>query len=48
MRLVDVPKVTPRLAPDLGQHSIEVLQELAFSAAEIAELKSSGAVVAKS
>ncbi len=48
MRLIDVPKVSPRLAPELGQHSVDVLQELDFSAAEIAELKSSGAVVAAS
>ncbi|RFP15817.1 MULTISPECIES: CaiB/BaiF CoA-transferase family protein [unclassified Duganella] len=46
MQLLDVPKVRPRLAPELGQHSVDVLQELEFSAAEIAELKSSGAVVA--
>src|SRR5471032_1993144 len=48
MQLIDVPKVAPRLAPGLGQHSVNVLEELAYSAAEIAELKASGAVVAAS
>jgi crotonobetainyl-CoA:carnitine CoA-transferase CaiB-like acyl-CoA transferase len=48
MRLVGVQKVSPRLAPELGQHSVNVLQELDFSAIEIAALTAAGAVVAAS
>lgn len=44
MSLADVQKVPPRLAPALGQHSVDVLRELAFSAAEIEALTAAGAV----
>jgi formyl-CoA transferase len=37
-------KVQPHLAPELGQHSEEILQEHGFAAAEIESLRSSGAV----
>jgi formyl-CoA transferase len=48
MQVSGVAKVAPRLAPELGQHSIGVLRELAFSDAEIAELRTAGAVAAPS
>jgi crotonobetainyl-CoA:carnitine CoA-transferase CaiB-like acyl-CoA transferase len=37
-------KVLPRPAPDLGQHTIEVLTELGFDAAAIDELRADGAI----
>jgi crotonobetainyl-CoA:carnitine CoA-transferase CaiB-like acyl-CoA transferase len=37
-----ISKVPAKRAPDLGQHNEEVLQGLGFSAAEIADLSSSG------
>jgi formyl-CoA transferase len=39
-----VSKVAAKRAPDLGQHNEEVLQELGFSATEIADFRSSGTV----
>lgn len=44
MQVTGVAKVAPRLAPELGQHSVDVLRELAFNDAEIAELRACGAV----
>jgi formyl-CoA transferase len=41
---VDSPKVPPRLAPELGQHSTDVLTDMAYSPEEIADLLASGAV----
>jgi len=38
IQLADVPKVKPRPAPALGQHSAEILHELGFSGAEVAAL----------
>ncbi|MCS3496161.1 formyl-CoA transferase [Bradyrhizobium japonicum] len=38
------PKVAPRVAPDLGEHTDEVLEELGFDAAQIDELRAAGAV----
>ena len=38
------PKVAPRMAPELGQHTVEVLGELGFDAAEIDELRARGAI----
>jgi crotonobetainyl-CoA:carnitine CoA-transferase CaiB-like acyl-CoA transferase len=46
MRLADVPKVPPRRAPALGQHSVEVLAELAFTDTEIADFAAAGVVAA--
>ena len=40
----DVAKVAPRLAPGLGEHNDQVLQELGFNAAQIDGLHTSGAV----
>lgn len=37
-------KVGPRKAPDLGEHSEEILAELGYSAARIAELKAEGVI----
>ncbi|NKC10990.1 MAG: CoA transferase [Gammaproteobacteria bacterium] len=42
--LRDGPKVAPRLAPALGEHTDEVLLEAGFSAAAIAALRRSGAI----
>jgi len=51
LRTVDSPvalagcdKVQPRPAPELGQHSDEILVELGYAAEEIAALRASGAV----
>lgn len=38
------PQVPPRRAPDVGEHSSEILRDAGYSAAEIAALKHSGAV----
>ncbi|HTA92207.1 MAG TPA: CoA transferase [Polyangiaceae bacterium] len=38
------PKVPPRLAPDLGQHSEEVLAELGYDIAQINALRAAGVV----
>ena len=38
------PQVPPRRAPEIGEHSSEVLRDAGYSAAEIAALKHSGAV----
>jgi formyl-CoA transferase len=38
------PKVAARLAPDLGQHSEEVLAELGYDKAQVRELRAAGAV----
>jgi formyl-CoA transferase len=37
-------KVSPSRAPDLGEHSAEVLSELGFSAAEVKEMFAGGTV----
>ncbi|MCC8952737.1 CoA transferase [Bradyrhizobium sp. Pear77] len=38
------PKVAPRTAPALGEHTDEVLEELGFDAAQIDELRAAGAI----
>jgi len=38
------PKVAPRVAPGLGEHSEQVLQEIGFRSDEIDVLRTSGAV----
>ena len=40
------PKVAPRVAPALGQHNEQVLQELGFDSAQIDGLRTSGAIPA--
>ncbi|MBW8706449.1 E-cinnamoyl-CoA:R-phenyllactate CoA transferase [Streptomyces sp. MBT84] len=44
INLRGVPKVAAKRAPDLGEHNDEVLAELGFSPAEIAELRTQGAI----
>ena len=38
------PKVAPRVAPGLGEHTDQVLQELGFDASQIDDLRASGAI----
>jgi len=40
----EAPKIAPKSAPELGEHTDEVLQELGFDAEQIANLRSVGAV----
>ncbi|HKC14337.1 MAG TPA: CoA transferase [Vicinamibacteria bacterium] len=40
----DSPKVPPRVAPGLGEHTDQVLDELGFDPSEIAGLRASGAI----
>ena len=44
LKVHNVPKVTARRAPDLGEHNDEVLNELGFGVDEIDSLRSSGAI----
>jgi crotonobetainyl-CoA:carnitine CoA-transferase CaiB-like acyl-CoA transferase len=44
LRLTDTPRPLPRHAPKLGEHTDTVLAELGFTGAEIAELRSAGAI----
>jgi formyl-CoA transferase len=40
----DVTKVPAKRAPELGEHNVEILRELGFSATEIDSLRATGAV----
>jgi len=40
-----VEKVPPRMPPELGEHSVEVLREAGYDDAEIDELLASGVVM---
>jgi crotonobetainyl-CoA:carnitine CoA-transferase CaiB-like acyl-CoA transferase len=44
IRLADEPKVTPRMAPNIGEHTRAILDELGLSAAQIERMAKSGAV----
>ena len=44
VKVQEEQKVQPRPAPDLGQHTIEVLTELGFDAAAIDDLRAGGAI----
>jgi crotonobetainyl-CoA:carnitine CoA-transferase CaiB-like acyl-CoA transferase len=43
--LEGVDKVPPRMAPELGEHSLEILREVGYGDAEIDELLASRVVV---
>ena len=38
------PKVSPHVAPELGEHTVEILQELGFDAAQVDELLARGVI----
>jgi len=40
----DLPKVGPKRAPDLGEHSEEILAELGYTAEDIARLQANGVI----
>jgi formyl-CoA transferase len=40
----EAPKVAPRVAPGLGEHTDEVLRELGFESAQIDNLRANGAI----
>jgi formyl-CoA transferase len=44
LQIHDVAKVPARRAPELGEHSDEILAELGFSTSDVAGLHASGAV----
>jgi formyl-CoA transferase len=44
LKVHDVPKVTARRAPDLGEHNEELLKQLGFSSSEIDGLRASGTI----
>jgi formyl-CoA transferase len=44
MTIKESPKVAPRVAPSLGEHTDQVLQELGFDASQIDGLRASGAI----
>jgi formyl-CoA transferase len=40
----EVPKVVPRVAPELGEHTEEVLREIGFTPAQVDGLRVGGAI----
>jgi formyl-CoA transferase len=44
LAIKESPKVAPRVAPELGEHTDEVLVELGFDARQMAHLRASGAI----
>jgi formyl-CoA transferase len=44
IRFSDTPAVPPTFAPELGQHTEEVLLELGYSWEEISTLRAAGAI----
>ena len=44
IRLPDVPKASPRPAPEIGEHTIEILVEHGYSRAEVDDLRARGIV----
>lgn len=44
LTIKESPKIVPRVAPELGEHTDEVLKELGFDATQIESLRASGAI----
>ena len=44
LQVLGSPKVEPTVAPQLGEHGVEILKDLGFDAAEITRLHNAGAV----
>lgn len=44
IRVADARKVTPRMAPRIGEHSLTILRELGLSTRDIESMKESGAI----
>jgi crotonobetainyl-CoA:carnitine CoA-transferase CaiB-like acyl-CoA transferase len=44
IRITSVPQVPPKRAPELGEHSEQILQELGYSEKTIAEMKENGVI----
>jgi formyl-CoA transferase len=44
VRVDQAPKVPPRRAPELGEHTVAVLDELGFDDAAIEQLRAAGAI----
>lgn len=40
----EAPKVAPRVAPELGEHSNQILEELGFTLQEVESLRANGAI----
>ena len=44
IRIADEPKISPRMAPRVGEHSLAILEELGVSARDVERMTESGAI----